>query len=335
MDAVALMMNSPRGRHFCANIGYACSNGDGSYRSLRRNVLDVLAKVDVRAIEQLPEIEILNALAYAVDCAQYWQPPDEEDIVFARPETVAVLKPIAETLLASAGASWWTEPVDLANQRLVQKFDSTRDVAELPLLIHPVDDGLQRWRERALAQEAKFVEYLIEDPNSHVGSEWWSIPLADRVYRTTRSRECVEAMDLMLEEDGFGWGHARIWPVQVQGTPRVYEITSPADWAHLVDTYPLAVPASRRSEWHYTTGQYHDWFIPDWTGVVADYDAVHLTMMGYLSTPGITIPLTKQPGATVLAGWDPDQTYWLNNDFLALGDMGIWCHSPDGSWAPA
>ena len=335
MDAVALMLNSPRGRHFCANVGYACINGDGSYRGLRHDVLDVLVKVDVRAIEELPEIEILNALAYAVDRAQYWQPLDEEDIVFARPEAVAVLKPIAEALLASANTRWWTEPVDLANQRLVQKFNSTRDLAELPLLIQPVGDGLQRWRERTVAQEAKFVEYLIEDPDGIPGSEWWSIPLADGVFRTTRSRDCIGAMDLILEEDGFGWGYARVWPVQVQGTPRVYEITCPADWAHLVDTYPLAVPVSRRSEWHYTTGEYHDWFIPDWTGVVADYDAVHLTMMGYLSTPGIAIPLTEHSGATVLAGWDPDTTYWLNNDFMALGDMGIWCRSDEGSWAPA
>ena len=33
---------------------------------------------------------------------------------------------------------------------------------------------------------------------------------------------------------------ARVRPVRVHGTPRVYEIGGPADWAHLVDTYPFS-----------------------------------------------------------------------------------------------
>ncbi|XGU20220.1 hypothetical protein ACETU7_04255 [Rhodococcus sp. 3Y1] len=52
----------------------------------------------------------------------------------------------------------------------------------------------------------------------------------------------------------------------------------------------------------------------------ADYDAVHLTMMAYLTTPGIAIPLSANSGATVLAGWDPDATFWLRSNNITVDD---------------
>ncbi|MDI9913767.1 hypothetical protein [Rhodococcus sp. IEGM 1379] len=334
------MLNSPRGRDFCANIGFACSNDErkSGYNRQRTpsDVLDDLANVDVRAIAQLSEIEMLDELAGAVDVARYWQPPDEDDLIFAAPEVITVLRPIAQAILESPHTSWWTESVDLVNQRVVQKFESIPDSPAEPLRIRHFGDGLERWHEHMLDYEAQFVEYVKADPDRNIGGEWWSIPAADGVYDTTRERDGVGAMELMLEEDSPGWGYPRVWPVRVHGAPRVYEITCPADWAHLVDAYPLAVPASRRFVWHDTTGEHHNWFVPDWTAVVTDYDAVHLTMVGYLTTPGIAIPLTEHSGATVLAGWNPDVTYWLCSDFITIGDtMTEWRRSLDGPWVEA
>ncbi|MFI6431545.1 hypothetical protein [Rhodococcus oryzae] len=335
MDAVSVLLASPRGRFFSAKVGYMCSDDERASHHRRPrssdDVLDVLEAVDVRAIARLSEIELLDALALAVDFARYWQPPDAEDLMFARPEIVAALRPIARAALASPHARWWAEPVDLGRQRLVQDLDPRWGQTDWPLEHHRPDDDLAQWRARALATEARFLREQIADPDSDVAGYWWSTPEPSCTLATTRARDGLGALELILEEDSFGSRHARVWPARIHGTPRIYEITDPAAWVRLVDTYPFPVPASRRSVWFEATGTHDNWFIPDWAAVAADYDAVHLTMIGYLTTPGIAIPLAARAGATVLAGWDPDATFWLGNDLITIdNDPADWHLAPDG-----
>lgn len=334
-----MMLGSPRGRFFSASIGNACSTHVLASRygwlSGVDDVVDVLGNVDFGAIAALSEIELLDRFAYAVDFARYWQPPEEEDIVLTVPRVLELLRPIVHAILASPHTQWWAEPVDLVNQRVVQKYFATDDHQVAPLHIHQFEDGLEQWRAHTLDYEATFVEYLKADPDRQIGGEWWSIPAVNGAYDTTRARDDLGAVELMLVEDSPGWSFARVWPVSIQGIPRVYEITSPADWANLVDAYPLAVPASRRSVWYETTGEYLNWFIPDWSKVVEDFDAVHLSMIGYLTSPGIAIPLAVHSGATVLAGWNPDTTFWLNTSFITVdGDMTEWRPDSENLWAP-
>ena len=323
MDSVALVLGSPRGRRFCANVGYACRAGartsGGHWPQTPEDALQVLGAVDIRAIGEMSELEILHCLAYAVDCARYWQPPDEEDLIFVRPEVIAALRPIAQALLDSSHTAWWAEPADLLNQNLVEKRNPIYGWSDLPLRIYRTEDGLEQWRAEALDNERRFLEYQIEDPDRHIGGEWWSIPFANGTTETTRARDGIGALGVFLEEDSSS-NEARVQPVRIYGAPRIYEITGPQDWANLVDTYPLPVPASRRSVWYDTTGEYRDWFIPDWVSVAADYDAVHLTMMAYLTTPGVAIPLSANAGATVLAGWNPDATFWLRSNNITVDD---------------
>ncbi|MDI9901716.1 hypothetical protein QM716_17820 [Rhodococcus sp. IEGM 1409] len=142
----------------------------------------------------------------------------------------------------------------------------------------------------------------------------------------------VEALELLMEEDSSGGGEARVWPVRVRNSPRVYEISAPADWTRLVEKYPLAVTESRRSVWFDTTGEYCNWLIPDWAAVAEDYDAAHLSLHGYLTTPGIAIPLSGNERATLLGGWDPDATFWLNADALAIDDEPVLWRRADERW---
>jgi len=322
MDSVSLVLGSPRGRRFCANVGYACHAGARSGRhwpQSTEHALEVLDAVDVRAITEMSELEILHCLAYAVDCARYWEPPDEEDVIFVCPEVIAALHPIARALLGSPHSAWWTEPIDLLNQHLVEKRNPIYGWSDLPVRIYRTEDGLEQWRAEALDTERQFLEYQNADPDRHIGGQWWSTPSANVTTRTTRSRDGIGALGVFLEEDSSS-NEARVQPVRIHGTPRIYEIAGPSDWAKLVDTYPLAVPASRRSVWYDTTGEFRNWFIPDWVSVADDYDAVHLTMMAYLTTPGIAIPLSANSGATVLAGWNPDTTFWLRSNNITLDD---------------
>ena len=58
--------------------------------------------------------------------------------------------------------------------------------------------------------------------------------------------------------------------------------------------------------------------VPDWPEVAQEYDAVHLTVSGYLTTAGRAVPVSDGV-ASVLAGWGPDETWWLTD---VRGDGG-------------
>jgi hypothetical protein len=56
--------------------------------------------------------------------------------------------------------------------------------------------------------------------------------------------------------------------------------------------------------------------------VAADYDAIHVSVAGYLATAGRA--LSVGDARTVLAGWDPDQTYWLTDVLETSGPPDLW-----------
>lgn len=134
---------------------------------------------------------------------------------------------------------------------------------------------------------------------------------------TSRSLPGLGAARLALVEDGLGWRRADVWPLTPTSGCRVYEITGPEAWSDLVVRHPMEVTASKRHDWWRTTGVDGTWFIPDWTRVAADFDAIHLTVTGYLTTAGRALPAGH--GQTVLAGWSPDETYWLADVLTADG----------------
>ena len=76
------------------------------------------------------------------------------------------------------------------------------------------------------------------------------------------------------------------------------------------------------------------WLIPDFAAVAEDYDAVHLSVTGYLATAGQALPVGD--ARTLLAGWDPDQTYWLNDVLALSGPATTWVSSDEAllRWIP-
>ncbi|WP_137723775.1 hypothetical protein [Prescottella subtropica] len=338
MDTVASILASPRGRFFSATVGYRCS-GDGLDPTCRpigtlSGVLERLASVDLDRVRTLPELHLLDALGLATDFARYWQLPDEHDRMFARPDLVSALRPIVEAVLESPHAAWWNESVDLHAQHVTAKLQNGSDWSDTATEFVRCAVDLIGWRDKVLGDEARSRAFRVENPHRAVGGEWWSTPEASGVMETSRARDGLGAVQLVLEEDDISDGRrSRVWPVTVDGTPRVYEIGCPQDWAVLVDAYPLAVPECRRSDWFDTTGVHCHWNIPDWVAVSEDYDAVHLTVLGYLTTPGIAIPLAHRDGATLLAGWDPDVTYWLRDGGLRVDRAPTdWSRSGGRPW---
>ncbi len=163
---------------------------------------------------------------------------------------------------------------------------------------------------------------------------WWFTPALTGRLVTTRTLPeggtdgPVAPVGLSLVEDEMGWVKARSRPVRLAAAARVFEVTGPADWAALVERYPLEVTASRRHDWWRVTGWDQGWAIPDWAAVAADVDGVHLSVDGYLSTAGRALPV-RAPSiggqvATVLGGWEPDAIWWLTDVATGLGTPVDW-----------
>ncbi|OMQ16224.1 hypothetical protein A7K94_0203970, partial [Modestobacter sp. VKM Ac-2676] len=182
------------------------------------------------------------------------------------------------------------------------------------------------------------------DPRANWSGDWWSTPVLAGLVVTTgllpgRTAAPVPAATrLLLVEDELSWETAATWPVPVPDWARVLEITGPQDWVDLVLRHPLDVTASRRHDWWRATGAVGPLLIPDWSAVAGEFEAVHLTVDGYLSTAGRALPADRvgTPGWTVLAGWDPDATWWLT-DLFELGEQVNWRRRDDEPprWTPA
>ena len=96
------------------------------------------------------------------------------------------------------------------------------------------------------------------------------------------------------------------------------------------------LPAGRYQQITFPRGTgptYVNWV--DYAAASRDYDAVHLTAGGYLTTAGLALPVNG--ARCLLAGWDPDETYWLADVLTIAGSPVRWI--PDDSaplgWRPA
>ncbi|MGO3555043.1 MAG: hypothetical protein ACTINZ_06650, partial [Microbacterium gubbeenense] len=81
-------------------------------------------------------------------------------------------------------------------------------------------------------------------------------------------------------------------------------------------------------DWRDTTGRDGPWVMPDWAAVAEEYDAVHLQVAAYLQAAGRALPVTDE-AATVLAGWDPDATYWFTDRVRYVGKRTRWVMNDD------
>jgi hypothetical protein len=271
---------------------------------------------------------LLAALQDVVGGAVYWAEPDEEDRGFATGAAREGLRPAAEAVAAAAGSPglrWWSEPADFGCQRYTQ-FLGTRPEPEPRLAGAAARAGA--WRADTVADEPAARPATEHGPTSappggRPGGRWWSSPAASRLPATTRARPALGAVRLVLAEGGPGARAARCWPVTPGGGARVYEIGRPDQWAELAVRYPLDVTHSRGRDWQRATGWAGRCLVPDFAAVAADWDAVHVSVTGYLTTAAIALA-ADDGAATMLAGWDPDATWWLADVLSPAGAPEDW-----------
>lgn len=327
----ASILLGPRGRRLCMVVAERSGGGGGDIGEAlfhtaldpaderkRRELVRLLGGLDpAHAVAATGEQGLMGALGDSAAAAMYWQEPDEEDSLLTDQEFVAALRPLARAIEDAPETGWWSADVAPEAQVYVQWMEGRQDKHRPPPTRAPAE-ALRAWKAEAVKDEHD-ARSFPEDSSVIYSGIWWSTPPSSGLPVTSRALPWLGAAQLMAVEDGAGWARARVWPMRMSKSIRSYEITGPQAWTDLVGRYPLRVSRARRHDWERATGRAAEWYIPDWEAVAADFDAVHLTVTGYLATAGRALDVsgtagagdTGQPHATVLAGWDPDTTYWL------------------------
>ncbi|MCT1515563.1 GNAT family N-acetyltransferase [Dietzia cercidiphylli] len=320
------LLDGPYGRALCAAVAEAAAPGTDWWRLTAQQRIDAFGTVRAERVRALGEPRILGELSAGLWKAVYWQDPEDDREDLARPGMVAALRPIARALSQNPATKWWSSRVDRAGQNIVQLLlDNWVPVNRL----EDARPQLGTWRDQIRERERAGTE----DPGwRSTTGRWWTAPVFAGIAWTSRSRESVGPLAPHTTEDHMGWSRARVHPVEVEPSARIREIDSPQDWASLVNEFPLEVTQEKRGDWWRTTGRDGSWWIPDWAEVAESYDAVHVTVTGYLRTAGRAIDTAQ--GATVLAGWGPDHTCWLRPDRLRYTGVVEQWHRPYGTGPP-
>ncbi|MFJ6454942.1 hypothetical protein [Paenarthrobacter sp. NPDC091669] len=339
------LLNGPRGRRLCLelamemdqdiriavfHLGYNLDPGAGRSRVLLtmnpsgevpppppEPTVDELAAL-IRSLDfrSITDELVQHALQRAVDTARYWQEPDGEDVLAAAPEIKNALCHVAEGVLGTSAAESWTLEAEVRQWSI--DWRSAGDPA--PLAGNP-RQKLAEWARNQRSGEVRAAWERPADIRANVGGEWWSIP-----HNLMQSTGQIP-QGLSLVEDSLGWENATAIPVA--GTGRILEIESAEVWIELCRMFPLEVTASRRHDWFRTTGRHGRWVIPDWERASSRWDAVHLPINGYLHLAGRALDVDPVEGtASVIAGWNPDTTFWLNDVVRESGEPRQHWHRP-------
>lgn len=303
--------------------------GPGADDRPRFTAADVAGLLNAVPLPELNDRELVSALAASVDSARYWQEPDGEDVLAASAELGPGLARVAASLMASPATDWWDASVDPAGQWSVA-FAGTDSERGTDRPAHAV---LGQWQQAQADEEARAQRERPTDPRAAWGGTWWSKP-PHGLARTSRRLDALGPAGLWLVEDGMGWETATVQRLRVASDARIFEIDGPDAWAELCRRHPVEVTASRRHDWYRTTGHAGPWVIPDWSRVAQEFDGIHLSVAGYLATAACAIRVDDER-MTVLAGWDPDLTYWLTD--ITREEPGIvhWRRDRDEGWTPA
>jgi hypothetical protein len=331
-------LDGPRGRELCLLVAAAHDprlsavwhrSHDGPTPDLIDEALAALTRFDGAPVSALGEIELLHPLADSVCSAMYWQAPCAREALLDAPEVRAALLPVARALATAPGAEWWSSAVAFDRQHVVRWEHGAA---------HPdpvsASAALHGWSTRLAAEVRR--ELHSPEPLGGVSGSWWSAPTTHGLIESTRSLPPYDASLLFLVEECQGdFSSALVRPLQIDPDARVLEIGGAADWVALTRAHPLDVTPARRHDWWRVSGWSGRWLIPDWAAVAAEYDGVHLTVSAYLE--GATRALPMDAAATMIAGWDPDATYWLTDAARPVGPARGWRQVRGGDqldWAP-
>ena len=189
---------------------------------------------------------------------------------------------LAREVAAHPGIRWWTDPIDHSRQVLI-----SNDEMECAPSRRLPPESVAHWE--AYAQR----------------------PLPWRITSTIRGK--LSCLDTVIATGSGDWmepASYRRYAAVIDETARVFEISGPADWHELCISFP-SVNQDRNSP--AGAGS----LSPDWKRVAEEWDGVHLTFAGLLTTPFVRH--NSAAGSTMLWSWDTEGTLWLPGEFLRAG----------------
>ena len=284
---------------------------------------EVARRIVATELAEVTAARLRDAMAQSVNSARYYQEPDGEDFLAITAPVRQALTRVANHITESPLTDWWTTSLALEDQWFVRWTDDPyMDGGE------SASETLLLWRHRVPINEDEAFRVRPNDPTANWTGEWWSIPPITLI-NSSRSLDDGTPAGLWYSEDtgGMEWATAR--QLKFPGTVRMLDIDGATTWAELCRRYPLEVTAQKRHDWYRSTGRDGRWLVPDWSMVARDFEGVHLTVAGYLAASGTVIQVDDEFASTI-AGWNPDQTWWLT-DRVELGESHVWRRTYDMS----
>lgn len=268
--------------------------------------------------------QALAALGRTADSAMWWQEPDADDVLLDTVVPRTLLARAADAAVRSPGLRALSAPP--AQEWAVVPDTPGHGGPELP-----APELLAAWRRELLVERA----HGREDPvDASISGTWWTTPPSG-LLETTPDPGGRGPLALWAVEDHTGWERAEVTPVAVDPTARIVTIDDGEDWAALCRRFPFDVSTTtRRHDWWRATARDGHWVVPDWAAVAERYDAVHLTLRGWIRSSGTAIPVDDRT-ASVIAGWTPGATVWLRDPRPTPGAASTWACTDDRSgWFP-
>jgi hypothetical protein len=259
-----------------------------------------LAELDERLVAavadwSLPELsprsllaelyEVVEGLAFG--CFSEWH-----HLATLPAEVWDPLLPVAQSLISSAAASWWWDPRG-SEQFWVRGADAPAPAA---------DGQLPTWSD------------VLPDHDD----VWWVQPPVGPPTSRQPPGDALPVAAVCPDWHEKRGPRVEIWSVRAVPDARVFEVRGPDDWIELVRAHPRRVAADH-AEWRQWTGWTGDWIVVDWSAVARDWAGVHVTVGGWVTAAHRLLPVPG--GATVLAGWNPDETVWLRDPPVAVGKI--------------
>ena len=184
----------------------------------------------------------------------------------------------ARALIDHPNTSWWFQDVDLHRQAWLSILGNPEK------FIYGTAPDTMAWRQPE--KPSRGWELYAQKPRGNQNTS------------TLRGPHLTSKLMAYYERTGDHYCQFPLawWSVDFLDEVRVFEIHGPSDWHDLCLRYPAR-------------GREDDRLVPDWGAVSEDWDGVHLSLGGLLTSEQHRYE--SAAGWTMLDSWHSEQTYWL------------------------
>jgi hypothetical protein len=222
--------------------------------------------------------------AVAINETEIWHGDRHENEIARIMQSAQPLGGLAREILEAPGAQWWFDPPDLERQLYI-------------------------WRP---GDETNAVPSAVDEPDGGSFERYGQKPKTLWTSTLIDGDACVRSF---IDANAGDWLDHRYpkqqWSLSAVPDARVYEITGPGAWHSLCLRYPARVGEAAnnlRAKWPDP-----DRLTVDWRAAANDWDGVHLTFGGLLTSE--QVPTSTPEGWSVMWGWASEMTVWLRYAF--------------------